>query len=69
MVSFCILIVAEDFFKNAFWYIKNSDPYLASSYDLLHSDELGKFGKHLWPLILEVLGKLKKKGVFSNKYI
>lgn len=68
--SFYIILIFADFsLKNAFWYIKNSDPYHASSYDLLHSDELGKFGKHLWPLTLDVLGDLKEKGKFSNKYV
>ena len=55
--------------KNAFWSIANSDPYHASSYDLLHADDLGKWGKHLWPLLLDVLEDLKKKGEYSNKYI
>ncbi|KAF8584946.1 hypothetical protein K439DRAFT_1646749 [Ramaria rubella] len=52
--------------ENAFWFIANSDPYLANSYDLLHVDDIGKWGKHLWPLLLEVLGNLKKKGDLSK---
>ncbi|KAF7317548.1 hypothetical protein MKEN_00841700 [Mycena kentingensis (nom. inval.)] len=44
--------------ENAFWDMNNSDPYLGASYDLLHSDDLGKFGKHMWPRIQEVLGGL-----------
>ncbi|KAF8584403.1 hypothetical protein K439DRAFT_1646930 [Ramaria rubella] len=52
--------------ENAFWFIANSDPYLANSYDLLHADDIGKWGKHLWPLLLEVLGDLKKKGDLSK---
>ncbi|KAF8583578.1 hypothetical protein K439DRAFT_1348293, partial [Ramaria rubella] len=44
-------------FQNAFWFIANSDPHLANSYDLLHADDIGKWGKHLWPLLLEVLEK------------
>ncbi|KAF8581179.1 hypothetical protein K439DRAFT_1647974 [Ramaria rubella] len=52
--------------ENAFWFIANSDPYLANSYDLLHADDIGKWGKHLWPLLLEVLGNLKKKGDLSK---
>ena len=56
-------------FKNAFWSIANSDPYCAASYDMLHSDDLGKWGKHLWPLTLDILGKLRKKGEYSNKYV
>ncbi|KAF8587172.1 hypothetical protein K439DRAFT_1645943 [Ramaria rubella] len=52
--------------ENAFWFIAKSDPYLANSYDLLHADDIGKWGKHLWPLLLEVLGDLKKKGDLSK---
>ena len=35
----------------------------------MHSDDIGKWGKHLWPLMLDVLGNLRKKGVYSNKYV
>ncbi|KAF8575048.1 hypothetical protein K439DRAFT_1623878 [Ramaria rubella] len=56
----------QQLFQNAFWFIANSDPYLANSYDLLHADDIGKWGKHLWPLLLEVLGNLKKKGDLSK---
>jgi hypothetical protein len=59
----------KDSLKNAFWSIANSSPYSASSYDTLHSDELGKWGKHLWSLAVDVLGELKKKGQYSNKYV
>ncbi|GJE89869.1 hypothetical protein PsYK624_059800 [Phanerochaete sordida] len=41
--------------ENFFWSMKNSDPYMATSYDVLHADDLGKFGHHLWPLTLEIL--------------
>ncbi|KAF8520305.1 hypothetical protein JB92DRAFT_3285845 [Gautieria morchelliformis] len=51
---------------NAFWSIANSDPYHASSYDLLHADDLGKWGKHLFVLLKEVLGSMKKKGDYSQ---
>ncbi|KAF8577038.1 hypothetical protein K439DRAFT_1622385 [Ramaria rubella] len=50
---------------NAFWFIANSDSHLECSYDLLHADDIGKWGKHLWPLLLEILGTLKKKGELS----
>ncbi|EJD36747.1 hypothetical protein AURDEDRAFT_139983 [Auricularia subglabra TFB-10046 SS5] len=33
------------------WDFAHSDPYAAYGYDLLHSDDLGKFGHHLWPLL------------------
>ncbi|KAF8516875.1 hypothetical protein JB92DRAFT_3082636 [Gautieria morchelliformis] len=46
---------------NAFWSIANSDPYHASSYDLLHADDLGKWGKHLFVLLKEVfMGKIPR---------
>ncbi|KAJ6534415.1 hypothetical protein B0H19DRAFT_1324155, partial [Mycena capillaripes] len=31
----------------------------SSQYDLLHFDESGKWGHHLWPLILDLLGELR----------
>ncbi|KZV80209.1 hypothetical protein EXIGLDRAFT_817146, partial [Exidia glandulosa HHB12029] len=40
------------------WDFGNSDPYLARSYDELHFDDEGKWGKHLWPLTLERLAAL-----------
>ncbi|KAF8527226.1 hypothetical protein JB92DRAFT_3081531 [Gautieria morchelliformis] len=52
--------------KNTFWFIANSDPYIAHSYDLLHNDDSGKFGKHLFPLTIEVLEDLAKKGKYSQ---
>ncbi|KAJ7766860.1 hypothetical protein B0H16DRAFT_1661404 [Mycena metata] len=47
---------------NFFWLLPNSDPYSANLYDLLHSDESGKWGKHLWPLLLDVLKENGFKG-------
>ncbi|KAJ7823684.1 hypothetical protein B0H14DRAFT_2597711 [Mycena olivaceomarginata] len=41
------------------WNFRFSDPYQAVSYDLLHFDESGKWGHHLWPLILDLLGELR----------
>ncbi|KAJ7868913.1 hypothetical protein B0H14DRAFT_2572077 [Mycena olivaceomarginata] len=38
------------------WNFRFSDPYQAVSYDLLHFDESGKWGHHLWPLILAPVG-------------
>jgi len=34
------------------WDFRFSDPYKAISYDTLHSNDLGKWGKHLWALLL-----------------
>ncbi|KAJ7572771.1 hypothetical protein C8J56DRAFT_1138939 [Mycena floridula] len=47
------------------WQFKNSDPYSAASYDVLHFDDLGKWGKHLWPLLLRVLEELKASERFN----
>ncbi|KAG1829953.1 hypothetical protein EV424DRAFT_1583845 [Suillus variegatus] len=47
---------------NFFWSLPHSDPYLAISYDKLHADDLGKFGKHLWRLLLSILEDLNVKG-------
>jgi len=33
------------------WKHAFSNPYRALRYDPLHSDELGKWAHHLWPLI------------------
>ncbi|KAJ7790968.1 hypothetical protein B0H14DRAFT_2396072, partial [Mycena olivaceomarginata] len=41
------------------WNFRFSDPYQAVSYDLLHFDESGKWGHHLWPLILDLLEELR----------
>ncbi|THU98550.1 hypothetical protein K435DRAFT_818849 [Dendrothele bispora CBS 962.96] len=40
---------------NFFWSLPNSDPYKAISYDTLHKDDQGKFGKHLFPVVQNVL--------------
>jgi hypothetical protein len=45
--------------QNFAWDIPMMNPYAAYSYDVLHRDDLGKFGHHLWPLILK---HLKNKG-------
>ncbi|EGO31125.1 hypothetical protein SERLADRAFT_432782 [Serpula lacrymans var. lacrymans S7.9] len=48
--------------KNFFWSLDHSDPYCSISYDKLHSDDLGKWGKHIWPLLLTVLAENGNKG-------
>jgi len=72
IVSFSIVPSRNKFHlnlsKECFWSIANSDPYRVVSYDTLHSDDIGKW-EHLWPLRLDVLGNLRKKGVYSNKYV
>ncbi|KAJ7079647.1 hypothetical protein C8R43DRAFT_910083, partial [Mycena crocata] len=56
--------------QNAFWSLEGSDPYDAISYDTLHSDDTGKWGKHLWPLLQDLVryreGQLKFKLVMSS---
>lgn len=48
------------------WKLGFSDPYQAYSYDTLHSDDGGKFGRHLWPLLLDVLEKDRVKGKLTE---
>ncbi|KAJ7114378.1 hypothetical protein C8R44DRAFT_630272 [Mycena epipterygia] len=52
--------------KHFLWKFRFSDPYAAYSYDTLHSDDLGKWGHHLWPLLLEELENIKQKGPFTE---
>ncbi|KAJ7201091.1 hypothetical protein GGX14DRAFT_659051 [Mycena pura] len=54
--------------ENFFWSLPNSDPYSANAYDLLHSDEGGKWGKHIWPLLLDVLKAAGYKGRLTMKW-
>jgi hypothetical protein len=53
--------------QNTLWSLQNSDHYLAYSYDALHSDDLGKWGKHLWPLLLDILVQFGGKGKLMEK--
>ncbi|KAF8998003.1 hypothetical protein BDQ17DRAFT_1391785 [Cyathus striatus] len=61
--------------KHFLWDFQFSDPYVASSYDILHSNDLGKWGKHLWPLLLEIFEKtirnrsLSKLSLNMNKFL
>ncbi|KAJ7092944.1 hypothetical protein B0H15DRAFT_938487 [Mycena belliarum] len=52
--------------KHFLWDFRFSDPYAAYSYDTLHSDDLGKWGHHLWPLLLDALENLQQKGTFAE---
>jgi hypothetical protein len=37
---------------------------------VLHSDDLGKWGKHLWPLVLNVLEEIPgAKGALAKKLV
>ncbi|KAJ7724749.1 hypothetical protein DFH07DRAFT_758882 [Mycena maculata] len=51
--------------ENAFWSLEGSDPYDVISYDTLHADDTGKWGKHLWPLLQEVLSRSGLKGMIT----
>ncbi|KAH7105253.1 hypothetical protein BKA62DRAFT_692225 [Auriculariales sp. MPI-PUGE-AT-0066] len=42
------------------WTFRNSDPYAAFGNDTLHSDDLGLFGHHIWPVLK---GVFEKSGV------
>ncbi|KAF8578339.1 hypothetical protein K439DRAFT_1529313 [Ramaria rubella] len=41
--------------KNFFWQVRNYNPYRAFSWDMLHAFDSGEWGKHQWPLTLEIL--------------
>ncbi|KAJ7264829.1 hypothetical protein C8J57DRAFT_1436238 [Mycena rebaudengoi] len=45
------------------WGFRFSDPYAAYSFDTLHSDDLGKWGHHIWPLLLDILKGMKQKAL------
>ena len=51
------------------WDFRFSDPYKALSYDTLHSDDLGKWGKHIWELLLQVLEDLGMKGALTKLWV
>ncbi|KAF7345920.1 hypothetical protein MVEN_01614300 [Mycena venus] len=48
------------------WEFGHSDPYKAVSYDTLHWDDGGKFGRHLWVYIKQVLTDLGKTNEFNK---
>ncbi|KAJ7253263.1 hypothetical protein C8J57DRAFT_1660481 [Mycena rebaudengoi] len=52
--------------ENVFWAFANSDPYRAYSYDTLHADDLGKWGKHIYPLLIEVLTERGTVATFAQ---
>jgi hypothetical protein len=64
-----LLVLTRILMQHFLWNFRFSDPYAAYSYDTLHSDDLGKWGHHLWPLLLDELEKLKQKGPFAEKYV
>ncbi|KAJ7709357.1 hypothetical protein B0H14DRAFT_2415016, partial [Mycena olivaceomarginata] len=50
------------------WEFGRSDPYKAVSYDTLHWDDGGKFGRHLWVCTKQVLKDLGKTNEFNKWY-
>ncbi|KAF8586450.1 hypothetical protein K439DRAFT_1646238 [Ramaria rubella] len=52
--------------KNVFWALGNSDPYAACAYDTLHAVELGVWGHHLFPLILDLLAQSDNSGQYAQ---
>jgi hypothetical protein len=54
---------------NFFWSLSKSDPYQGYTYDVLYSDDLGKWGKYLWPVLLEALEERGYKGRLTMKYV
>ncbi|KAJ7887705.1 hypothetical protein B0H13DRAFT_2235087 [Mycena leptocephala] len=49
--------------ENFFWSLSNSDPYRSYTYDVLHGDDLGKWGKHLYLLLLRSFYDILKVGL------
>ncbi len=56
-------------YQHFLWDFRFSDPYKALSYDSLHSDDLGKWGKHIWELLLQVLHELGMKGTLTKLWV
>ncbi len=56
-------------YQHFLWDFGFSDPYKALSYDTLHSDDLGKWGKHIWELLLQVLQSLGMKGTLTKSWV
>ncbi|KIJ34775.1 hypothetical protein M422DRAFT_263131 [Sphaerobolus stellatus SS14] len=52
--------------ENSFWCLSNSDPYVAYSYDILHALDSGEWGKHQWPLLLEILTPQERARLSKN---
>ena len=40
------------------WKFGHSDTYGSVGYDTLHSDDVGKIGHHLWPLVRDIVAKI-----------
>ncbi|THU78014.1 hypothetical protein K435DRAFT_701045, partial [Dendrothele bispora CBS 962.96] len=52
---------------NFFWSLLHSDPYKVISYDALHKDDLGKFSKHIYPVLVRVIKEVGLAGKLDQK--
>ncbi|KZV79960.1 hypothetical protein EXIGLDRAFT_817958, partial [Exidia glandulosa HHB12029] len=52
--------------KNFLWDFGHTRSYAANGYEKLHSDDGGKIGHHLWPLIRDQVVKLDEAGFNRN---
>ncbi|KAF7325465.1 hypothetical protein MKEN_00395100 [Mycena kentingensis (nom. inval.)] len=52
--------------KQILWGFRFSDPYKAVSYDTLHWDEGGKFGRHLWVYTKDLLTRMNRANEFNE---
>ncbi|KAG9023501.1 hypothetical protein FS837_005781, partial [Tulasnella sp. UAMH 9824] len=41
--------------KNAFWYLKHTDPHRALCFDVLHFFDGGLWGRHMWPELVRCI--------------
>ncbi|KAK6966916.1 hypothetical protein R3P38DRAFT_3337690 [Favolaschia claudopus] len=51
------------------WGFRFSDSHAAAAYDVLHKDDIGKNGSHLWPLVLEILEDISGKGTLAKNLL
>ncbi|KAH9161604.1 hypothetical protein EDB89DRAFT_2080510 [Lactarius sanguifluus] len=47
--------------NNVFWNLSHTDPYRALSFDRLHSNNGGVFGRHLWETFKDLIGRYSRR--------
>ncbi|KAH8984062.1 hypothetical protein EDB86DRAFT_3066194 [Lactarius hatsudake] len=47
--------------NNVFWNLLHTDPYRALSFDRLHSNNGGVFGRHLWEAFKDLIGRYSRR--------
>ncbi|KAH8980970.1 hypothetical protein EDB86DRAFT_2813253 [Lactarius hatsudake] len=47
--------------NNVFWNLSHTDPYRALSFDRLHSNNGGVFGRHLWEAFKDLIGRYSRR--------